>query len=111
MREQTVNQAIRATVLRRDKRICQACGKPPKSPQVHHIKARRRGGTDELSNLITLCGRCHMIISPVPPFALKRAFGVRESEIPGERRRIEKAIERFQKNLALQQSNTLVRKT
>lgn len=94
-----MDKVIRTTVLNRDKRICQTCGKRAVSPQVHHITPRRQGGTDELSNLITLCGRCHMIISPVPPFALYRAFGVRESEIPCEKRRIENAIRHFQANL------------
>ena len=68
-----MDKKIRAAVLKRDKHTCQACGKSP-AAQVHHIKARRHGGKDELPNLITLCGRCHMIISPVPPFALWRAF-------------------------------------
>lgn len=36
-----------------------------------------------------------MIISPVPPFALERAFGVQKSEIPAERARVHKGIERF----------------
>ncbi len=90
-----MDKETRATVLKRDKLTCQACEKYPAS-QVHHIKARCHGGEDNLSNLVTLCGRCHMIISPVPPFALWKAFRVQESEIPDEKRRIEKAIKRFQ---------------
>ena len=94
-----MDKEIRTAILKRDKQICQACGKSP-ALQVHHIKARRRGGEDQLSNLITLCGRCHMIISPVPPFALWQAFRVRESEIPDQKRCIEKAIKRFQESIA-----------
>ncbi|MBF2009730.1 MAG: HNH endonuclease [Chlorogloeopsis fritschii C42_A2020_084] len=30
---------------------------------------KSKGGTNDLSNLITLCGRCHMLISPVPEWA------------------------------------------
>ena len=85
----------REEVINRDNKKCQACGKLTYRPQVHHITPRRQGGTNKLSNLVTLCGRCHMIISPVPPFALKRAFGVRESEIPAERQRVHKGIKRF----------------
>ena len=85
----------REEVINRDKKRCQACGKLTRTPQVHHIVPRRQGGTDELSNLVTLCGRCHMIISPVPPFALKRAFGVHESEIPTEKGRIHRGIKQF----------------
>ena len=36
-----------------------------------------------------------MIISPVPPIALYRAFSVQKSEIPYEKQRIEKAINHF----------------
>ena len=93
-----MDKQTRATVLERDRQTCQACGKSPAS-QVHHIKARRHGGEDKLSNLVTLCGRCHMIISPVPPFALYRAFRVRESEISCEKERIERAIKRFQESI------------
>ncbi len=91
---QTIDEATRASVLKRDQLTCQACGNSPAS-QVHHIKAQRHGGDEKLSNLVTLCGRCHMIISPEPPFALYRAFGVRKSEISDEKKRIEKAIKHF----------------
>lgn len=72
-------KAIRQNVIKRDKGQCQGCGNPTVSAQVHHIKPRGQGGTSELSNLVTLCGRCHMVISPVPPFALRRAFGIQKS--------------------------------
>ena len=93
-----MDKEICFTVLERDKTTCQVCGHSP-AAQVHHIKARSRGGEEKLSNLVTLCGRCHMIISPVPPFALWKALGVRKSEIPNEKKRIEKAIERFQQRI------------
>lgn len=54
----------------RDGWLCQDCGchcfngrqakaDPKKRIQAHHIKARRDGGTDDLSNLVTLCSSCH----------------------------------------------------
>lgn len=86
--------AIRQLVLERDGVRCQACGKEP-AGQVHHIHPRRQGGSDSLSNLITLCGRCHMIISPVPTHALWNAFRIRKEDIPREKTRIENAIRRF----------------
>lgn len=54
----------------RDKHICQDCGvlcvggvlareQPSRKIQAHHIIPRRHGGGDELSNLVTLCSRCH----------------------------------------------------
>jgi 5-methylcytosine-specific restriction protein A len=36
---------------------CAICGKPAK--QVHHIKHRKFGGTDDDFNLISLCDECH----------------------------------------------------
>ena len=34
-----------------------ACGRP--MGDAHHIIKRSQGGSDELTNLIGLCGRCH----------------------------------------------------
>lgn len=51
----------RAFVLNRDKYTCQCCkGKHKDSKlEVHHIIFRSQGGSDEESNLITLCHTCH----------------------------------------------------
>lgn len=86
----------RKRVIKRDKGQCKGCGRQTTKAQVHHIKPRRQGGSNRLSNLVTLCGRCHMTISPVPTFALRRAFGVRKSDIPQARRRIHSRITQFQ---------------
>lgn len=51
----------KAYVLSRDSHTCQHCkGKNKDSKlEVHHIIFRRNGGSDEESNLITLCKTCH----------------------------------------------------
>lgn len=51
----------KAMVLNRDNYICQYCkGKHKDSKlEVHHIVFRSQGGSDEASNLITLCHTCH----------------------------------------------------
>lgn len=51
----------KAMVLNRDNYICQCCrGKHKDSKlEVHHIVFRSQGGSDEESNLITLCHTCH----------------------------------------------------
>jgi len=82
---------IRSAALERDDFTCQACGKKS-AGQVHHIRARSQGGADSLSNLITLCGRCHMIISPVPAHALWNAFRVHKNDIAREKAKIENAL-------------------
>lgn len=51
----------KAMVLNRDSYTCQYCkGKHKDSKlEVHHIVFRSHGGSDEESNLITLCHTCH----------------------------------------------------
>ena len=49
----------REAVLHRDNYTCQCCGKRNCRLEVHHIKFRRNGGTDDEENLITLCEDCH----------------------------------------------------
>ena len=45
-------------VLERDGWRCQECGSL-KNLQVHHLQPRSRLGDDTMTNLITLCSRCH----------------------------------------------------
>lgn len=49
----------RKAVLHRDNYMCQCCGKKNCRLEVHHIKFRSNGGTDDEENLITLCKECH----------------------------------------------------
>ena len=49
----------REAVLHGDNYTCQCCGKKNCRLEVHHIKFRRNGGTDDEENLITLCEDCH----------------------------------------------------
>ena len=53
-------QAARQAVLVRDLFTCRSCGRVTTNrPQVDHIVPLRAGGTDDLTNLQTLCLRCH----------------------------------------------------
>jgi len=56
-------------VFRRDKNFCQSCRKqlPSRELSVHHIIPRSEGGTNLLSNLITLCFSCHDLIEMADP--------------------------------------------
>ena len=49
----------RSAILHRDNYTCQCCGKKNCRLEVHHIKFRSNGGTDDEENLITLCADCH----------------------------------------------------
>jgi 5-methylcytosine-specific restriction protein A len=55
---------MRSIALARDGRHCCACKRdlgtlPSWYTEVHHIRARRDGGSDHPINLITLCMECH----------------------------------------------------
>jgi 5-methylcytosine-specific restriction endonuclease McrA len=52
----------RAAALERDGHRCRRCGSPATAfdpLHVHHVVPRSEGGTDALSNLVTLCALCH----------------------------------------------------
>jgi 5-methylcytosine-specific restriction endonuclease McrA len=52
--------AVRQKVLDRD-RGCRLCGKT-EDLQVHHVEAAAAGGATTPSNLIVLCGACHLSV-------------------------------------------------
>lgn len=55
-------QKLRARILARDKGLCQPClklGRPVAARDVDHVVPKHRGGTDDDTNLQSLCGPCH----------------------------------------------------
>ena len=55
---------IREQVFKRDKYRCQNCGASGVRLNCHHIVPLNKGGTNQLSNLISLCEKCHAKIHP-----------------------------------------------
>ena len=60
-------EAVKCKVLKRDHYTCQRCGRKKKEvhPEklfVHHILPYRFSQNNEMSNLITLCLSCHIVI-------------------------------------------------
>jgi 5-methylcytosine-specific restriction endonuclease McrA len=51
-------EQLRKQVLRRDGWRCQLCGSR-RNLQIHHKQLRSQQGSDNDSNLITLCVDCH----------------------------------------------------
>jgi 5-methylcytosine-specific restriction protein A len=56
--------AIKARIKERDENKCSNCGNVASEMWnnrlvIHHIKPRKKGGTDTDDNLITLCFMCH----------------------------------------------------
>ena len=58
----TIAPRVRRRVLARDHHQCQApgCGRT-QFLEVHHVEPRRSGGSNQPSNLITLCSSCHRL--------------------------------------------------
>ena len=86
-----MDRSQRDAIVRRDRFVCLACGRRTRG-QVHHILARGQGGSDAHRNVVTLCGRCHMLVSPIPVAQLLAYFGVSEGELLVRKARVEVAI-------------------
>lgn len=54
-----LDENLRKATILRDGNRCKMCGKSECRLEAHHITPRRLGGRDILSNLITLCEKCH----------------------------------------------------
>jgi len=53
---------LRDRVLARDHHLCQSClarDRVEQATEVDHILLKARGGTDDMSNLQSLCSECH----------------------------------------------------
>jgi len=50
---------VKAYVLNRDNYTCQKCKIKKGKLHVHHLVFRSNGGTNTITNLITLCSNCH----------------------------------------------------
>lgn len=49
----------REEIFKRDKYTCQVCGRVGGELELDHILNVARGGTDDASNLQTICTACH----------------------------------------------------
>ena len=87
---------LRGAVWERDDKKCVVCGQSTGSGQIHHLVHRKHGGSNDLSNLVTLCGRCHMLESNTPDFAVHKAFKIPLNKLKQERQKvINKLKEKF----------------
>lgn len=58
-RSNRLDENLRKATIMRDGCKCKQCGAKNCRLEVHHITPKRLGGSDTLSNLITLCYDCH----------------------------------------------------
>lgn len=54
-------QDTRARILQRDAFTCASCGRVHLSHQVDHVTPLHKGGSNDDSNLQTLCVQCHQV--------------------------------------------------
>lgn len=69
----------RVRILRRDDGLCQEClrnGRATAANHVDHIKPKCKGGSDDDSNLQSLCVRCHKIKTAREAREARAAVGV-----------------------------------
>ena len=71
---------VRAVLLR--DHGCQVCGRRHRL-QIHHLRPRSWGGTDEISDLAAVCTTCHPDLVPHGPYAL-----VGNPNVPGDLRKV-----------------------
>ena len=89
----TISLEIKFRVLARDSCQCQSCGKWP-AGQIHENIRKRKAVRDELLDLTTLCGRCHMLVSTVPDWIVVRVWKIELSNIALERKMVRGRIKR-----------------
>jgi hypothetical protein len=77
-RQYRVGQKNRAKARAADNNVCRLCGFPL-CPEVHHVVPSSRGGSNKLSNLITLCPNHHAMADRglIPIEELNRAAAQR----------------------------------
>lgn len=90
-----MDRSIRRAVLLRDQFTCKVCRKRTNG-QVHHLLPRACGGSDALSNLMTLCGRCHMLASPIPDLILCEVLRIPPQDLSAEKAKVAAAIRRYE---------------
>ena len=74
-----LDENIRKAVILRDGCKCMECGKSNCKLEVHHIKPRRLKGSNTLSNLITLCKKCHQKTEGIEELYMDRYFALLNS--------------------------------
>ena len=67
-RFRALSPKIVRAVLLRDQR-CRVCGRRHRL-QIHHLRPRSWGGTDDISDLASVCTTCHPDLIPHGPYAL-----------------------------------------
>jgi len=73
MTRKSLTTNIKRMIFERDSHKCQCCFR--KGREIHHIKWVIDGGTDDLENLILLCGECHLFAPTEKEFSQYKEDG------------------------------------
>ena len=57
-----LQEQLRRTIKDKHDYKCARCSKVPHNGEVHHIKPKIEGGTDDPNNLTFLCKKCHNFV-------------------------------------------------
>ncbi len=116
-----ISREVRFLVLARDNYSCQACGRKRGENvklTVDHHTPRSKGGTDELTNLVTLCNDCNQgkgdkIIKIIKPTPQQVTLPIPIEYAVDQVSQILRDYRTFSKNnqLSIQQAIAVVRKT
>lgn len=66
LKELKVLSKQRKILFKKHNHICEVCGQSlsgPEKVEIHHIKARKDGGTNNIKNLIPLHKICHIKVT------------------------------------------------
>lgn len=73
--------SVRSSVMARDNWTCDCCGRRGGRLEVHHICPLYARGTNDVTNLITVCAECHDRIHSMYTFAELQAVRRNETTI------------------------------
>ena len=85
---------LRIACLKRDRYSCQRCEKKDsrgRGLSAHHIVPRESGGSNDLSNLLTLCHKCHDFVEINKLFTVTDIIGSYEDS-PVEKKPIKTSL-------------------
>jgi len=97
----SISRKKRYLVFERDKFTCQYCGRRPPTVilEVDHIIPKSKGGTDDISNLITSCRDCNRGKSSIIPIEKLREIKRLEKERQRQREAYNRFIQQQRKEL------------
>lgn len=90
LRKQFVSTGFRKRVILEKPHVCANCGSE-EGVEFHHIVPIMVGGTNRMSNIVPLCGACHMAVhfgEPIARYKSHKRSGGRPRKLPDDYKNI-----------------------